>query len=461
MAPRGWHGRGAQNRHYGPPRCRQDVLSSEGHRDARGRRPQGRRHDHGADCEAESAGRLLRDGLGVQGEAGIRLPRDRVEGDGRPLWRRHQRARRGRRARATIRDRERRRDRDRRGRQDGGRIAELCPGGEGCFGRGQAVAPDAPQEVPQSASPGYPSAGRRTNPRSDDGESEPLALQDRETDEGRGPLGRRDICLAGIAAVVDRPFAVQDVKEGAARLLVPDVPRRKGPGTAGPWPFYNPTMTVNRVLAAIVLAKWPRRLRSVLDGLAATGAWGIRMQLEAGPYEITFNDRSTLAVNLIRENLRRNRIRGDVVNGELVSLLVTDQYAFIDIDPFGPPTPFLGALLEHSKNGSGLGVTATDTSVLGGTYPAACLRRYQARPLRCAQGSVLGLRILLGFCERLAAEEGKAIRPVLSFAAEHFLRIYATVDRRAGDSSLGFVRRRIAGAAVNGRIDPEIGRAHV
>src|SRR5207302_1961161 len=104
MAPRGWHGRGAQNRDYGPPRCR----------------------------------------------------------------------------------------------QDGGRIAELRTGGEGRLGRGQAPAPDAPQEVPQSASPGYPAARRRADPRGDDGESQPLALQDRETDEGRGPLGRRDICLAGI-----------------------------------------------------------------------------------------------------------------------------------------------------------------------------------------------------------------------------------------------------------------------
>jgi len=254
---------------------------------------------------------------------------------------------------------------------------------------------------------------------------------------------------------VDRPFAVQDVKEGAARLLVPDVPRRKGPGTAGPWPFYNPTMTVNRDLAAIVLAKWPRRPRTVLDGLAATGAWGVRMQLEGGPYKITFNDRSTLAVNLVRENLRRNRIRGDVVNGELVSLLGTDQYDFVDIDPFGPPTPFLGALFEEIKNGSGLGVTATDTSVLSGTYPAACLRRYQARPLRCPQGSEIGLRILLGFCERLAAKEGKAIRPVLSFAAEHFLRIFATVDRRTGDSPLGFVKRRSRGEFIPARAEAD------
>ena len=238
---------------------------------------------------------------------------------------------------------------------------------------------------------------------------------------------------------MDWPFPVQEVNEGAARLLVSDVPRRKGPGTAGPWPFYNPTMTVNRDLAAIVLANWPRRLHSVLDGLAACGAWGIRMQLEAGLPDVTYNDRSVLAVNLIHENLRRNRIRGDVVRGDLVPLLVANRYDFVDIDPFGPPTPYLGSLLEHVTNGAGLGVTATDTSVLSGTYPAACLRRYSARPLRCAQGPEIGLRIMLGFCERLAAEQGKAIRPILSFAAEHFLRVYAIVGRRTGDSNLGFV----------------------
>src|SRR5207244_2356070 len=100
-------------------------------------------------------------------------------------------------------------------------------------------------------------------------------------------------------------------------------------------------------------------------------------------------------------------------------------------------------------------VTSTAASVPGVTSPAAVLRRYQARPLRCPQGSEIGLRILLGFCERLAAEAGKAIRPVLSFAAEHFLRIYATVDRRTGDSSLGFVRRRSHGEFIPARADAD------
>ena len=240
---------------------------------------------------------------------------------------------------------------------------------------------------------------------------------------------------------MDLPFPVQEVNEGAARLQVPAVPRRKGPGTAGPWPFYNPTMRVNRDLSAVVLAKWPRPLRSALDGLAACGAWGIRMRLETRLDRVAFNDRSDIAARLIRENLRRNRIDGEVTSLDFVSHIQSHRYDFVDIDPFGPPTPFLGAFFKRASVGAGFGVTATDTAVLGGTYPEACIRRYGARPLRCPQGPEIGLRILLGYCSARAADSGNSIRPILSFAAEHFLRVVGIVERRSRPS-LSFVAYR-------------------
>jgi tRNA (guanine26-N2/guanine27-N2)-dimethyltransferase len=244
------------------------------------------------------------------------------------------------------------------------------------------------------------------------------------------------------------PFPTKEIREGAAQLLVPDVPRRKGPGTAGPWPFYNPTMTVNRDMAAMALAKWPRPLGSVLDGLSATGAWGIRMHLESGPISIAFNDRSVLATDLIRENLRRNGITGEVTRGDLRTLLRDARFDFVDIDPFGTPEDYVGPLLESAPIGSGFGLTATDTAVLGGTYPDTCVKRYGARPVRCPQGMEIGLRILLGFCEREAARFGKGVRPLVSFAAEHFLRIFGVVEGRTRPSALGFVSRPSPGEFV-------------
>jgi len=248
---------------------------------------------------------------------------------------------------------------------------------------------------------------------------------------------------------VEFPFPVVAVSEGAANLLVPDVPRRKGPGTAGPWPFYNPTMAVNRDLGAIVLAKWPRPIGSVLDGLAATGAWGVRMALEAGVGHLTFNDWSQESTQLIRENLRRNNLAADVQTGDLSACLRERRYDFVDVDPFGPPTPFLGAVFDAASESSGVGITATDTAVLCGTYPNACERRYGARSLRCAQGAEIGIRILLGYCQRLASARGKQIRPILALSAEHFLRVYVSLGGDSGWEPIWHVFRAGAGHLVS------------
>jgi len=207
-------------------------------------------------------------------------------------------------------------------------------------------------------------------------------------------------------------------------------------------------MTVNRDMAAMALAKWPRPLGSVLDGLSATGAWGIRMHLESGPISIAFNDRSVLATDLIRENLRRNGIPGEVTRGDLRTLLRDARFDFVDIDPFGTPEDYVGPLLESAPIGSGFGFTATDTAVLCGTYPKACEKRYGARPLRSSQGAEIGLRILLGYCHRLAADRGKQIRPILSFSAEHFLRVDVLVERGSGSARIGHVVRSGPGRLI-------------
>ena len=257
-----------------------------------------------------------------------------------------------------------------------------------------------------------------------------------------------------VPARVDFPFPVKEIAEGRARLLVPDIPRRKGPGTKGPYPFYNPSMVVNRDLSAIVLGRWPGKPVRVLDGLAATGAWGIRMGLEAGASDLGFVDLSPDAAALIRANLERNGLRGEVFHGDLRSHLATIPYDYVDIDPFGPPTPFLGHALHAAKTPSGLGITATDTAPLCGTYPKTCQRRYVAHPLRCEQGHEIGLRILLGYIERVAEAHAKTVRPLLAFAAEHFFRMHLLVldGIKEPEPDIAYVLRDREG--VFRRVDP-------
>lgn len=244
---------------------------------------------------------------------------------------------------------------------------------------------------------------------------------------------------------VSVPYPSREVTEGAATLLVPDVPRRKGPGTVGPWPFYNPAMAVSRDLSALVLGAWPRAIRRTLDGLAATGAWGIRMGLEAGARGLVLNDWSETAAAGAEQNARRNGLDAHVTREDLRRLLPTADADFVDIDPFGTPAPFLDAAFQSARPGSGLGITATDTAVLCGTYPRACIRRYGARPSRCDQGAEIGLRILLSFCALVAVEHGKGIEPIVSFSWGHFLRAIVMVRPPKAKAPTGWVVREAPG----------------
>src|SRR3989442_3118242 len=200
-------------------------------------------------------------------------------------------------------------------------------------------------------------------------------------------------------------------------------------------------MAVNRDLSAIVMDKWPGQIGSVLDGLAATGAWGIRMALETRADRVTFNDWSPEAIQLIRENVRRNGLVADVHQSDLRSSVREGRYDFVDVDPFGPPTPFLASVFDGVKGLAGVGITATDTAVLCGTYPRACEKRYGARPLRSPQGAEIGLRIMIGYCARIAEERQPRVRPILAFSAEHFLRALVMVSSGSASAPLGLVAR--------------------
>src|SRR3989441_7033212 len=155
-------------------------------------------------------------------------------------------------------------------------------------------------------------------------------------------------------------------------------------------------MAVNRDLSAIVLAKWPGPLGSVLDGLAATGAWGIRMALETRADRVTFNDWSPEATRLIPENIRRNGLVASAQRGDLRSFLGEGRYDFVDVDPFGPPTPFLASVFDGVKGSAGVRVTPPHTPVLCGAFSRARQKRHRAPPPPLPHGAGVGLPNLYG-----------------------------------------------------------------
>ena len=241
-------------------------------------------------------------------------------------------------------------------------------------------------------------------------------------------------------------FPTTEVREGRAAILVPDVPRLKGPGRRSALPFYNPSMAVSRDLTCLALAAWLPRGVAVLDGLAATGVLGVRIALEsAKDPQVTWNDKNPHAHALIEENARRNGVAGDVVEEDLRTLLSRRRFAYVDVDPFGPPVPFVDAAVQQAGRGSALGITATDVAPLAGTYPRACSRRYGARSLRNPCGAETALRVFLGYLVRVAASHERGLHLLLAFAAEHFVKAIVAVEpqARAADEALaqlGYVR---------------------
>lgn len=223
------------------------------------------------------------------------------------------------------------------------------------------------------------------------------------------------------------------IREGTTDLLVPAEFCRSGPGTKTGAAFYNRQMEFSRDISVVLGRETFSEGDRVLDGLAATGARGVRLANECGvEVEVHLNDWNTTAVELIRRNVELNGQSNTVVhNRDLRGLLAEERFSHIDIDPFGTPVAFVDAAVQACEDGGMLAVTATDTAPLHGSYPKTCQRRYGAASMRCPFSHEVGLRILLGYIAREAAKHDTGCVPLLCYHADHYFRCYAGLRRGA------------------------------
>jgi tRNA (guanine26-N2/guanine27-N2)-dimethyltransferase len=227
----------------------------------------------------------------------------------------------------------------------------------------------------------------------------------------------------------------QVVIEGKIKLEVPELARfRTQAGDYAPSltkVFYNPRMELCRdisVSALQVLADELGNIR-VCDPLAGIGARGLRYAREVrGVEKAIINDRSQEAVEFIRRNVELNGLGNIDVHNEDANVLLwshrRERFHFIDVDPFGSPASFVDAACAALARGGILVLTATDTAPLSGAHVKACMRRYGARPLKTEYCHELGVRILIGFAQRVAGKHELALVPLLAHSTEHYFRIY-------------------------------------
>lgn len=234
-------------------------------------------------------------------------------------------------------------------------------------------------------------------------------------------------------------FPTEVVTEGKTNVVVPKLeayvkePWEYAPSKAPV--FYNPVMKLNRDVAVLALQAYQStvgREISVCEPLAGCGIRGVRFAMEVeGVLKIVMNDINSKAVQLAQFNVERNNMveRVSVMNEDANLLL--SQYAaprkrfdFIDVDPFGPPIPYLDAAIRALRNGGLLALTATDMAPLCGVHPRACVRKYGGKPLRTEYCHELAVRLLIGCLTMMAAKHDVAIKVLFSHSTDHYIRAY-------------------------------------
>jgi len=244
-------------------------------------------------------------------------------------------------------------------------------------------------------------------------------------------------------------FPTETVKEGMISILVPKLKTFvKEPWECAPSKapvFYNPKMELNRDLAVLVLQTYQRMVKrkpSACEPLTGCGIRGIRLAREVeGVQKVVINDISPEATKLAKFNVKSNKVakRVDVLN-EDANLLLSKyaaprkRFDYVDVDPFGSPSPYMDSAVRALRNGGLLALTATDMAPLCGVHPKACVRKYGGKPLRTEYCHELALRLLIGCLAMSAAKHDVGIRVVFSYSAYNHVRTYAILSYGAKEA---------------------------
>ncbi|HIH39433.1 TPA: hypothetical protein HA219_01795 [Candidatus Woesearchaeota archaeon] len=195
--------------------------------------------------------------------------------------------------------------------------------------------------------------------------------------------------------------------------------------------FYNPVMKLNRDMTVLLLNSAENKQMQIADIMAGTGVRSIRLINELKKNKIKkictndINSIKKIKRNFKLSNLKLNKSKVEFHSEDAnLFLLKSNGFDYIDIDPFGTPNDFLDSSVKRLSRNGILGVTATDTSVLAGTYPKTCRRIYWSSSFRNGFMHESSLRILIRKVQLIGAQFEKALIPVFSYAKEHYARVF-------------------------------------
>ncbi len=235
------------------------------------------------------------------------------------------------------------------------------------------------------------------------------------------------------------------ILEGCTMARVPISPSsERGPASRDGSGFLNPAMAGSRTRSVLMLAdaldnewliKSGKPIR-IIDALASTGIRSRRWlneipEIHHNRMHILCNDLDPVAVQWAAANLSEYPTKGDLQlnSGDARTLMFDSGWQWIDIDPFGSPTPFLDSAIQSCARIAVIDVCATDTAALTGSSPSACRRRYDAMAVVDDHRHDTAMRILLGALARTAAKHDRVIEPKLVLFDDHHIRANVVVRR--------------------------------
>jgi tRNA (guanine26-N2/guanine27-N2)-dimethyltransferase len=241
-------------------------------------------------------------------------------------------------------------------------------------------------------------------------------------------------------------FPSKEIIEGKARILVPKLDLESGQPiqhlrSEAPV-FYNPVMKTNRdsaVLALKAIQAKKRMEMNICEPMCGSGVRGIRFSREVKNISnVTMGDLNPKALKLAQENVKINEVIHKINLRLLDANLLLSLHAFpggrfdyVDIDPYGSPSPYIHNGVLSVKNHGIIALTATDMAPLCGVNKKACIRKYGGVPIQSEFCHEIALRLLTSLLIKIAAINEISAKPLFSYYSDHYIRLYAKLDKGA------------------------------
>jgi tRNA (guanine26-N2/guanine27-N2)-dimethyltransferase len=211
--------------------------------------------------------------------------------------------------------------------------------------------------------------------------------------------------------------------------------------------FLNPVGKASRDLSVAYVDLLASKKSRLLDATAATGIRAIRYAKEARIKNPAVLEINPMAYRAMKSNLTLNKVKADARNESIQRFANTaeERFDFIDLDPFGGITPYIYDLMKISGDGTRLMVTATDVAVLCGADSRACMRLYDSKPIHNELCHESGMRVMIGYMARVAAQFGFGLDVELSVSYLHYMRAFLKLKHGAGEAygsleKMGYLR---------------------